>query len=251
MFARRVTYLFLGGVVAFSAGCVQYRYGNERACLQFAENADVNAPTRAKVHVFMMDGLGTIHALEQLELGIVRAGFPKVYTAQRVDRAWFYKEIHTLHRDSADNRFVLVAQGAASKEMQRLADDLAQDDIPLDGLIFLDPVGLPVENCAVPPYPVRVIRGHQSFGVPRVAATDSIEVSNVGRSSLPCDSATQAAVIDWLYAVARSVPQKPEPVNCVPLTDEPKPIPRPSIPKVIPPAPAAWADVLCPIVGHS
>ena len=250
MFTRRVSFLLLGSAVALSAGCVQYRYGNERACLQFAENADVNAPTRAKVHVFMMDGLGTIQALEQLEFGIVRAGFPKVYTAQRVDRAWFYKEIHRLHRETADNRFVLVAQGAASKEMQRLADDLVQDDIPLDGLIFLDPVGLPDENCAVPPYPVRVIRGHQSFGVPRVAATDSIEVANVGRSSLPCDSATQAAVVDWLYAVARSVPQKPEHVDCVPQMDEIKPIPRPSQPKIIPPASAAWADMLCPTTGH-
>ena len=250
MFAKHASFLLLGGAIALSSGCIQYRYGNERACLQMAEANDVNAPTRAKVHVLMMDGLGTINALEQLELSIVKAGFPKVYTAQRVDRAWFYKEIHRLHRESADNRFVLVAQGAAGSEMQRLADDLVQDEIPLDGLIFLDPVGMPVENCEVPPYPVRVIRGHQSFGIPRVAATDSVHVANVGRSSQPRDCATQSAVIDWLFAVARTVPQKPEPVNCVPLTDEPKPIPRPNQPKVIPPTSGDWANVLCPTFGQ-
>ncbi len=250
MRAKRAALLMLGSLVAFCMGCVQYRYGNERVCLLQAEACDVNAPTRSKVNIFMMDGLGTILPLEELELSIVMAGFPKVYTAQRVDRAWFYKEIHRLHLDSADNRFVLVSQGAASKEMQRLADDLVQDDIPLDGLILLDPVGPAVENCDVPPYPVRVIRGHQSFGTPHVAATDSIHLPNVGRSSLPRDLATQSAVIDWLFAVARGVPQKPEPVNCVPLMDESKPIPRPNQPKVIPRMSGDWANVLCPVSGH-
>jgi hypothetical protein len=220
MFAKK-TALALLGAVAFTAGCIQYRYGNERACLQLAEAAEVDAPTRAKVHIFLMDGLGTIHALEQVELGIVKAGFPKVYTAQRVDRAWFYGEIHRLHRESSHHRFVLVAQGAAAKEMQRLANDLVQDDIPVDGLIFLDPVGLPTEPCDPPIYPVQVLRGPGS-----------------------CE-----AVIEHVMAVARGIPQKHYPTDCVPEL-EPKPIPRPMKPKVVPPADSKWADVLCPIVGH-
>ena len=248
----RLLAICTGVALCGGTGCIHYRYGHDRLSMKLAEEAEVPGPARAKVHTFIMNGIGPIAAngVEALETAIVKAGYAKVYVAQRVDRAWFYQEIHRLHRDDAENRFILISQSAATAEMQKLADCLANDGIPLDGVIFLDPNMPPVENCAVPGYPVRVIRSSRFLGETAVQPTDCVQFTDIGPLTLAGHPGTASQVIAWIIAAGRAVPYRPAIIECNPQTGEPKPVPRPDKPKVNSPTPPAWDNVFCPTPGQ-
>lgn len=242
----------LGGLLAVltGSGCMHTCPCAYHDCLRPVEQVPVIAPARAKVYVFLMNGadLFDLGHLHELECEIVRAGFPKVYYAQRFDQEWYYKELHRLHREDPDNRFVLVGQGTAADQLQELACRVSLDGIPLDHVVYLDPIGAKDHLVQYTPCPSTIVRSGVWPGSPRLTATESIKIRGTGHLRLPDHPVTTSQLIDILTQSALQVPIVRKPVDCIPLTEEPKPIPRPTEPKLVPPAPPGW-NALCPNSG--
>ena len=232
-------------------GCVRNCRSNPHMCLRPVEEMNAPAPARFKVYVFLMNGhdLFDLGDLKELEASIHAAGYPKVYYAQRFDQEWYYKELHRLRRDDPDNRFVLVGQGTASDQLLELAKRVTADGIPLDAVLFLDPVGGKADLTQDTPFPSTVLRSRLWPEPHSLRAGDSLKVREVGHLHLPTHPATVDELIKVLSTSAAQVPDRRKPVECIPLTDEPKPIPRPTEAKVVPPYPPEW-DALCPLSGH-
>lgn len=251
MLAKKL--FLLGGIAAtFSGvGCLHTCRITPNECLRPVEQVQVIAPARAKVYVFLMNGadLFDLGHLHEMECSIVRAGFPKVYYAQRFDQEWYYKELHRLRRDDPDNRFVLVGQGTAADQLQKLACRVTDDGIPLDAVVFLDPVGGKGDLTQSTPYPSTVLRSRLWPGSPRLTTSQSLRIPEVGHAHLPNHPAIVDELIGILTESASKVTIVRKPIDCIPLTDEPKPIPRPAEPKVVPPVPPNW-NSLCPNSGQ-
>jgi hypothetical protein len=190
------------------------------------------------------DGID-LAGMRELECEIVRSGFPKVYYAQRFDIEWYYKELHRLHRTDSENRFVLVGFGAATKQLDQLACRVTADGIPLDAVVFVDPIGWNGDPAEPPPYRTLVIRSHNWRGSPRILSSELLKVTQVGHFHLPPHPSVVAAIHELLVESAMRVPISRPPVDCLPMIDETRPIPRPYDEKRVPPAPPGWR-VLCP-----
>ena len=110
--------LFLGLILA--SGCATSRHTAFAESLKPVEQVRVLAPARAKVYAFLMNGADILelYGFYELPQELTCAGFPKVYYAQRSDREWFRKELHRLHRDDPDARFLLVGFGSAADQIQ-------------------------------------------------------------------------------------------------------------------------------------
>ena len=239
----------LGGlaVALVTAGCTATCRTNPHDCLRAVEEVAVIAPARAKVYVFLMNGSDVFDVghLKETECDLHRAGFPKVYYAQQLDQEWYYKELHRLRRDDPDNRYVLVAQGTAAEQLRQLACRVTADGIPLDAVVYLDPIGVKEDLAADTAYPTTVLRSRLWPTSPKQAAVESLRIQEVGHAHLPNHPAVVQQIVSIVTDSARKVPIERKPIDCIPLTDEPRPIPRPDKPRDVPPYPANW-QALCP-----
>lgn len=251
MAAKKLAILAALALLGSGVGCLHTCPSNTHDCLRPVEEVPVIAPARAKVYVFLMNGydLFDVGHLHELECTLVRAGFPKVYYAQRFDGEWYYKELHRLHREDPDNRFVLVGMGTAAEQMQELAARVTACGIPLDHVVFLDPVGGEGDLTEEVPYPSTVIRSRIWPGSPHLITPEAVKIRDTGHLTLPNHLGTTNELIGILTQSALRVPIVRKPIDCIPLTDEPKPIPRPTEPKIVPPAPPGW-NALCPDSGQ-
>jgi hypothetical protein len=236
----------MGASVLLSAGCNSCPHKAYAQSLRPVEEVSVIAPARARVNVFLMNGadLLEVGGLSELKDGIVAGGFPKVYYAQRFDREWYRRELHRLHREDPDNRFVLIGYGTAADQLRQLAVQVAGEQIPLDRVIFLDPAGenADLTNC---PFPSLVIRSHHWRLSPRLQPTESMTIHRTRHPNVPDSPATVQQVLEILIDSACRVPLNIPPIECVPEIDPKRPRPRPDQPKVMPPLPPEW-QALCP-----
>jgi len=234
-----------GAAVLASAGCTTCPHHSYAESLRPVEEVAVVAPARARVNVFLMNGadLFEVGGLSELKDAIRAAGFPKVYYAQRFDREWFRRELHRLHREDPDNRFVLIGYGTAADQLRQLACQVAGEQIPLDRVIFIDPAAEDADltNAA---FPSLVIRSHHWRLSPRLQPTETMVVHRTRHPNVPDAPATVQQVVAILTASALRVPLVIPPVECVPVLDPQKPRPRPDQPKVMPPLPPEW-QFLC------
>ena len=232
-------------------GCIRNCRSNPHMCLRPVEEMNAPAPARFKVYVFLMNGhdLFDLGQLKELECRINDAGFPKVYYAQRFDQEWYYQELHRLRRDDADNRFVLVGQGTAADQVQQLAGRVTADGIPLDAVVFLDPAGGKADLSEGDTYTTSVVRSRRWPAAWGMSTSRALKIPDVGHGQQPTHPATVDELVGILTYSALQVPVERKPVECIPLTDEPRPIPRPAEPKMVPPAPPGW-DALCPNFGQ-
>lgn len=245
--------LLLGGALGAlgGAGCLHTCPATPQGCLRPVEQVQVIAPARAKVYVFLMNGadLFDVGHLHELECSLIAAGFPKVYYAQRFDQEWYYKELHRLRRDDPDNRFVLVGQGTAADQLQKLACRVTDDGIPLDHVVFIDPVGGSGDLNDDTTCPSTVIQSRLWPASRRLSTVHTLKIPEVGHAHVPNHPASVQELVGILTESALRVPIVRKPIDCIPLTDEPKPIPRPHEPKIVPPVPPNW-DALCPNSGQ-
>ena len=236
----------VGAAVLVSAGCASCSHKAYAEALRPVEEVAVIAPARARVNVFLMNGADVfeVSGLSELKDSVIAAGFPKVYYAQRFDREWYRRELHRLHREDPDNRFVLIGYGTAADQLRQLAVQVAGEDIPLDMVAFIDPVheNADLINC---PFPSLVIRSHHWLLSPRLQPTETMTVHRTRHPGVPNSPATVQQVVAILTASALRVPLNIPPVECVPVIDPKKSVPRPEQPKVVPPLPPEW-QFLCP-----
>jgi hypothetical protein len=245
----RVKRLLVGAVVAtaaLSAGCTSCPHKAYGECQRPVEEVSVGIRARARVNVFLMNGADVLElgGLSELKDAVLAAGFPKVYYAQRFDREWYHREINRLHREDADNRFVLIGYGTAADQLRLLAAQLTADGVPLDTVAFLDPAGEGADLTGSP-FPSLVIRSRRWRLSPRLQPTEAMTLPGTGHRDVPDSAATVQQVVAILTASAHRVPVNNPPVECVPVLDPKKPVPRPDKPKEMPPLPPEWR-FLCP-----
>ncbi len=237
--------LFLG--LSLAGGCTTCRHTAFAESLKPVEQVRVLAPARAKVYAFLMNGADVLelYGFGELPQVLTCAGFPKIYYAQRSDREWFRKELHRLHREDPDARFLLVGFGSAADQIQELACQVSREEIPLDAVVYIDPIGANGDLTQNVPYRALILKSHHLRGAPRLKAPEAVTVNEVGHIALSEHPATLQTLIDLMTESALKVPLPDTAIDCLPILDTPRPIPRPAEPKEIKPPPPGW-DFLCP-----
>lgn len=247
MLVKRTTLAgVIGAAVQLAAGCAHFPTASNTQCLRPVEEVAAPAQARARVNVFLMNGTDILEVggMSELRDAIVAAGYPKVYYAQRPDREWFRRELHRLQREDPTNRFVLIGYGTAADQIRQLAVQVTGEQIPLDAVVFIDPAGerSDIANC---PFPSQVIRSQRWKLSPRLHAAETLTMHGTNHVNVPNSPGTVEQVLAIVTASALRVPLNIPPIECVPVIDPKRPIPRPTEPKVMPPLPPDW-QFLCP-----
>jgi hypothetical protein len=108
-----------------------------------------------------------------------------------------------------------------------LAFDAARDELPIDSVVFLDPVGVNADLAATLPYHTVVIRSHNWRGGQALQTADSVTIAGTGHYGLPTHPGTVDALTLLLTdAAGRVTLGPPDPLPKLPLTDRPDPTPR-------------------------
>ena len=238
--------LFLSGS-ALASGCTSCRHTAFAESMKPIEDVAVIAPARSKVYAFFMNGadLLEINGFSELQEGLTCAGFSKIYYAQRADREWYRKELHRLHREEPDARFLLVGYGSAADQIQELACQVGHEGIPLDAVVYIDPIGVEGDLTRGVPHRAVILKSHHWRAAPRLRAAESITVDGVGHIGVPVHPVTVQVMVDLMTESALKVPLPDATIDCRPVLDPKRPIPRPTQPKQLVAPPPGWG-FLCP-----
>ena len=228
-------------------GCMTCRHEGTAEALRVTEGAAFPNPVRQRVHLFMMNGddLLELGGMLKLRDELCRAGYAKVYYAQKEDVNWYYSEMRRLNRDEPDARMVLLGYGASAARVTKLAQDAVVDNLPLDGVIYLDPAGYDADLTQLLPLLTVTIRSHNWTDSPGLVTADSVGVAS-GHAGAPRDPGTLAAVVRVMgFSASRVVLPTFEDLPHLPLRDKLEPTPRGIDPATLVPPPPGW-DYLRP-----
>jgi hypothetical protein len=182
---------------------------------------------KACVYVFLIDAYDpfAVGQLAELRDHLHRLGFGKTYYGWPHHLGHFEVELGTVHADRPNARFVVIGHGTgacAARDLVVFADTLG---IPIDTVIYLEPVGLDVmaaPNAAMSTFTVRAAD---------LGATDG---TMVGRYLHKSEVATHPEVIELvereLTLIGLSVPPPPRLPGPRVFLVEPMPPPRDVIP---------------------
>ena len=150
-----------------------------------------------------------------------------------------------LNRDEPDARMVLLAYGSSAARVTRLAQDAVIDNLPLDGVVYLDPSGYDADTTQLLPVTTVAIRSHNWTDSLGLVAGESVTVA-AGHVGAPRDPGTLASVVRVLsLSASRVVPITSGGLPHLPLRDKPEPTPRGIDPATLTPPPPGW-DYLRP-----
>ena len=206
---RARTAVAILALLAGTVGCVNIRYQASREAILPCPPNDIPPHQRQRAYLFMMNGLDVVEAAGMLDVRdkLAVAGFPKVYYAQRPDRAWYYREMHRLRCDEPDARIILLSYGAGAENVLGLAFDAARDGLPVDAVVFLDPVGVSGNLAETLPFHSVVVRSHNWLGSRGLEAAEHIEAAGFGHLALPRSPATCEVLLRLMSASAVRVPR--------------------------------------------
>ncbi len=243
----RFLLLLFAAFTATGSGCVRCRYTALAESQMPVERTAVSAPARSKVYLFLANGADLTEQgrITELQQKVICGGFPKVYHAQRFDRAWFRKELHRLHREDCNSRFIIIGYGTAADQVLELACCVSDEGIPLDCVGFIDPAGLNADLMYRAPFRTILFRSHHWVLSPRLVTNEMVKVHNVGHYDIMPNPLTANAVIELMTESALRVPIDNRPIQCLPIRDDVRPIPRPDEPKKIE-VPLEGYEFLCP-----
>jgi hypothetical protein len=227
-------------LLALSAvGCVQVRHQGVEETLYPCEPSPYLPIARNEVYLFVMNNSdvtelgGVLNLRDQL----AQYGFPKVYYAQKADLAWYSRELRRTHRDRPEARLLLMSYGNSASQIYQLAQEAVRDELPIDAVIFLDPIGLngDLRNCL--PFATYQLRTHNWLGSVNLVTTHNFELAGVGHISAASSQQTFRILMNLMNASAARVPGAlPGDLPQLPMK-LPKPTPRPEILISNPPSP--------------
>jgi hypothetical protein len=191
---------------------------------------------RDRVHVFFVNGLDPRH-LGKLDVTrdyVQRLGFHHTYFGELYNYAGLEDKIHTIHHDQPDALFVLVGFSFGANLVKIMAQDLKEDGINIDLLVYL--AGDTLEN--TPEYrPENVHRivnvtgqgciwslGGLVWDGVDIDGADNLRLKEAGHYDVPTHLKTLALLTPRLGEVA--VRAGPPPLA---------PVPPPSTPTLPPP----------------
>ena len=230
-----MTRYFLLGLLAVAfvvsgGGCVNVRHcGYEEAVHPCPPN-EVPTPVRQQVYLFMMNGSDVLElgGMQTLRDRLCQAGFSKVYYAQTEDVKWYAYELRRLHRDEPGARILMLSYGTGAAKIRQLAADALRDQLPIDSVIFLDPVGIAGNLPECLPTHTVVVRSHNWRGGQAVSGTENWSATGVGHVALPTHESTVQGVLGYMTAAAGRVHlDNPDNLPRLPLRDDKVPTPRP------------------------
>jgi hypothetical protein len=248
MFGKRWVGLMLVASLA-GGGCMQYRSVGFQDALCSPLESPAPPPIRNQVYLFMMNGSDVLDSAGMLDLRdqLSHLGYPKVYLAQRPDSAWYTRELRRIPREEPGARMILLAYGSSATKVHALAAEAARDGLPVDAVIFLDPVGLNGRLAETLPFPSVVLRSHNWLGSRQLVATENLILPGVGHFSLPAHPGCVQLVHSLMTGAAGNVHLESKlSLPRLPLADVPNPTPRPVAP--VPYTPDGW-DFLKPNAG--
>lgn len=212
-------------------GCVSVRHQSVEQTLYPCEPSPYLPAARNEVYLFMMNNsdLTEMGSLLTLRDRLAQYGFPKVYHAQMPDYAWYTRELRRIHRDRPEARLLLLSYGHAASRIVQLAQEALVDELPIDGVIFLDPLGLNGDLKSCLPVPTYQLRSHNWLGSKDLQTQQTFELAGVGHLSAATCQQTLHIMLSMLNGSAARVPgATPESLPQIPLK-LPTPTPRPEI----------------------
>jgi hypothetical protein len=235
--------------LAVGVGCVSIRHQAAEESVHPGTPLPHPPFVRQRVYLFMMNGHGHLELARMLSLRdeLCRNGFPKVYYAQLQDVDWYYREARRVAHDEPDARILFLAYGAGADRVRTLAAGAVRDGLPVDAVIFLDPVGLNGNLAETLPVHTVILRSHHWLGSRGLAAAEQSTLTGVGHRSLPTHPMTVGWILDLMTASADQVPVRDPRLYLphLPLSDHPDPTPRPIDPATLIPVEPEW-DFLRP-----
>lgn len=209
-------------------GCIKCRHTGYHEALYPPAELPYPPPVRNQVFLFMMNGRDPLECGGMLELRdqLCRAGYPMVYYAQRVDREWYRREMWRVVRDNPGARILLLGYSAAAPLVKGLAYEAARDELPIDAVIYLDPVGTSGDLAATLTFRSVAVRSHNWRGGRALATSDTVLVPKVGHYGLPTHPVTVDSLVQLLTDSAGRVVLYPTIGPSLPLRDKPDPTPR-------------------------
>lgn len=177
---------------------------------------------KCHVYVFMMNGLDPVNCanLTGLRDYIQALGFTKTYYGQLFHYYFYKSEICKIHQDDPEARFVLVGFCLGANSVQALAEQLGEEDIHVDLLVYLDGNLLKDEPSHCPENVERVINVLAEeclWNGPELEGAENLKLPNSGHYGAPSDKATLHVLAHELVQVAGKVPVR--------TTDDSSPIP--------------------------
>ncbi|OWK47499.1 hypothetical protein FRUB_01198 [Fimbriiglobus ruber] len=230
--------LLVGGV-----GCVSCNNKGFSESLHPTATCEYPPYVRQKVYLFMMNGLDVLEFAGMLDLRdkLSKTGYPKVYYAQREDKEWYYRELRRVVRDDPSARVLLLGYGACTDRVLALARDSIRDQLPLDGVIFIDPVGVDCDLQTTLPTHTMIIRSPLWVGGTGLSGTENITVSHTHHYSVPNHPSTVEFIHRLMSESASRVRiESTDNIPRLPLYDKPLPTPRPIDPATLLPPPPEW-----------
>lgn len=227
------------GVLVAATGCVTCRHKGFAEAMSACGTSPVPCPVRQEVYVFALNGADVcdICGLATLRDRLCVLGFPKVYVSSLPDYGWFQREVRRIHCADPNARFVFVGVGISAKCVMQMGSKLAYEGVPVDAVVFLDPVGVSANVSVGAPFRTVAIRSAGWPGTGLVAG-ENVENPNASHFGLPAHEQTAEVIHGILVESAANVgPLEGHAVPMLPLTDRPLPTPRP-----VEPMPVASRD---------
>ena len=229
-----------------ATGCMSCRQQGFAEALHVTEAARYPIPVRQRVYLFMMNGddLLELGGMLKLRDDLCRAGYSKVYYAQKEDVNWYYSEMRRLNRDEPDARMVLLGYGASAARVTKLAQDAVIDNLPLDGVVYLDPSGYDADLTQLLPIMTVAVKSHNWTDSPGLVIQETVGIAS-GHVGAPRDPGTVETVVRVLTLSASRVVVPSRVLPHLPLRDKLEPTPRGVDPATHGPPPPGW-DFLRP-----
>jgi len=194
------------------------------------QNTALCGEQRSQVYTFLVNGNDPLILadLNQLRGKLNEYGFTKVYSGELFHGALFEKEIRRLHREEENPKIVLVGYSFGAGIVDGIADRLSTDGLPVDVLVQIAPIYLPMTQSNPNDFQVgrRVVLNPNGFlsGLsPRQSGT--IQVPGSDHFSLPINPATITTITELLNELASTVPTADWIGPSLPINDDPAPLP--------------------------
>jgi len=237
---------------AFGSGCLSVRDSGYEEAMRPCPPHEAPTPIRQQAYLFMVNGADVLELAGMLELRdrLSVAGFSKVYYIQQIDVKWYQYEMRRVHRDEPGARILLLGYGTGAAKVHQLAAEAARDRLPLDSVIFLDPVGLSGNLAETLPTNTVVVRSHNWRGGSGLVGTENWTATGVGHVALPTHDSTVQNLLRLMTNSARSVVlDDHDRLPHLSLRDDKMPTPRPIDPATLKATGDEW-DFLKSIPSH-
>jgi hypothetical protein len=240
--------LLAGVLLGGSGGCLCYLHPLEPLPMEMAEPCQTT-PKCARDHVYVF----LIHGMDPLDYAnltgvrdyLQELGFQKTYYGQLYHTPHFDYEIHRIHQEDPQARFVLIGFSFGANMVRDLAQSMNKDGIPLDLLVYLGGNTLHNNEYDQPANTKRILNILATGAIwhgDTMERAENIQVTDRWHFGSPTHRATLEALARELAQVASAVPAAVPAEKDAPETAPP---PRPA--KEMPAAARGEWDFLKPV----